>query len=327
MNRDDRLFAIVGGAVVTFAAAVILVFAGGITAPQEPAPRTVVTPIPAVNEPADTGVVRADLELPGPDGTDELVRRLATGISSHPRWAAWLVTDDLVRRFVTAVDAVADGYSPASELELAVASGPFLVREDEGRLVIAAGTYRRAALLADVVSSIDADDAVTIIRHLAPELETEHREIAWHRGSFDDRLRQAVDHLLAVEVPDGPIEVERRTRTYRFADDRLEHLSDAQRQLVRMGRANATAIQAKLRDIRAAFGWPEPATIPEAAHAVEKIGADARAPGLIAERAPIGTTARPDATPVQVEPMLTPYDPRVTEHGLATSPSGMTTMP
>ncbi len=327
MNRDDRLFVMIGGAVVTVVAAVLLMVANGITEPPAPSQRTVVTPNPAVRQPADPGVVEAHLETPRPGGTDTLVRRLAAGISSHPEWATWLVTDDLVRRFVAAVDAVADGYSPAAELGLAVASGPFLVREDEGRLVIAAGTYRRAALLAEVVSSIDADDAVAILRTLGPELETAQREIAWHRGTFEDRLRQAVDHLLAVDVPGGPIEVERRTRTYRYADDRLERLSDAQRQLVRMGPANATAIQKKLRAIRAAFGWPEPASEPPAAFAVAEIEAEAPPSGLIAERAPTESDARPDALPMTVEPMLTPYDPRVTERGLATSPPGMTAMP
>jgi len=324
MNRDDRLFAMIGGAVVTLVAAIVLVVANGIIEPPTPPPRTLVTPNPAVREPADSGIVEARLETPEPVGTDALVRRLAAGISSHPEWATWLVTDDLVRRFVAAVDAVADGYSPGRELDFADASGPFLVREDEGRLVIAAGTYRRAALLTEVVSSIDADDAVAILRTLGPELETAQREIAWHRGTFEDRLRQAVDHLLAVELPGGPIEVERRTRTYRYADDRLEHLSNAQRQLVRMGPANAAAIQEKLRAIRTAFGWPEPASIPDAAHAVEPIRADAPPPELIADRAP---DALPVLAPMTVEPMLTPYDPRVAEHGLATSPPGMTTMP
>jgi hypothetical protein len=279
-----------------------------------------------VREPADTGVVKAHLETLEPSRTDALVRRLAAGISSRPEWTTWLVTDDLVRRFVAAVDAVADGYSPAAELGLAVASGPFLVREDEGRLVIAAGTYHRAALLAEVVSSIDADDAVAIVRTLGPELETAHREIAWHRGSFEDRLRQAVDHLLAVDLPAGPIEVERRTRTYRYADDRLERLSDAQRQLVRMGPANATAIQKKLRAIRAAFGWPEPAPVPDLIPALAEAAVDGP-PSVIAELAPTEPDARADVTPTTVEPMLTPYDPRVAEHGFATSPPGMTAMP
>lgn len=326
MNRDDRLFTLLGGTVVALAAAVILVVANGVTEPPEPAQRTVVKPVPAVHEPADAGVVKAHFETPNPGGTDALVRGLAAKISSRPEWATWLVTDDLVRRFVAAVDAVADGYSPAAELGLAVASGPFLVREDEGRLVIAAGTYRRAAVLTEVVSSIDADDAVEILRTLGPELETAQRDIAWHRGSFEDRLRQAVDHLLEVEVPGGPIEVERRTRTYSYADDRLERLSDAQRQLVRMGPANAAVIQAKLRAIRTAFGWPAPAPAPDQIPAVAEVAVDGPPPE-IAELAPTGTDARADVVPMKVAPMLTPYDPRVAEHGLATAPPGMAAMP
>jgi hypothetical protein len=46
--------------------------------------------------------------------------------------------------------------------------------------------------------------------------------------------------------------------TYAFANQDLEQLSGAQRHLVRMGPDNARKIQAKLRKLRVAFGWPEP---------------------------------------------------------------------
>ena len=225
MNRDDRLFATIGGTVVTAAAIVFLVFAGGITGTIEDQPIVRVAPNPVVETPNEpSGVVSASFEEPEPSFGDEAVRALARRISSHPEWASWLVTDSLLIRLVTAVESVADGYSPRSELGFVGTNRPFLVREDEGRLVIAAGTYRRYDLAVDVFNSLDAGAAVAIYRELEPAIHEARQDVAWHRGDFDDRLRQAIDHLLEVNVPAGAIEVERRTRAYTYASVSYTHL-------------------------------------------------------------------------------------------------------
>lgn len=327
MNRDDRLFVIIGGSVVTAAAGTFLLFAGGITGSLENGPEIRVTPIPAAESPRSTdGGADADAPVPPADSPEVVhaangertrsegsgaIASIVSGISSHPQWAAWLVTDDLLYRFVAAVEAVADGYSPVDELDFMVGDGPFLVRKDEDGLVIAAGTFRRYSLAVDVLSSIDVDDAVAIFRRLEPEIEEVRAEIAWHRGDFEDRLRQAIDHLLAVDLPSGPLAVERRTVSYAFADDRYESLSGAQRQLLRMGRANAEAVQDTLRNLRAAFDWPDkpaaPETVPETP-----------APVLIADLAvdaPVAdSTGEIDTGSATVEPMVSLLDPRVADH-------------
>lgn len=300
MNRDDRLFAIIGGAVVTASATFFLVFANGITESVEERPTVTVAPItadtaPDSPDPAGTseapgapgnpsGITRAASHEPAPAIGDGVVRSVMAGISAHPQWMSWVVTDDLLSRFVLAVEAVADGYSPTEELDFVAARGPFVVREDEGRLVIAAGTFRRYNLAVDVLSSVDAEGAVAVYRELEPAIDEIRRDLVWHRGDFEDRLRAAIDHLLEVEIPAGVIEVERRTTTYAYAADEYERLSGAQRQLLRMGRENATTVQEKLREIRSAFGWPVAPSPSENRHAVIS-GDDGEAPepAIVAE--------------------------------------------
>ena len=316
MNRDDRLFAIIGGTVVTAAATVFLVFAGGITGTIEDRPTVRVAPIPVADTPEEpSDIVPASFEEPMPLFGDNFVRAVVGGISTHPEWATWLVTDGLVQRFVAAVEAVADGYSPRGELGFVETRSPFLVREDEGRLVIAAGTYRRYDLPVEVFTSLDAEAAVVLFKELEPAIFEARRDVAWHRGDFDDRLRQAIDHLLEVEVPAGSIEVERRTLAYAFAEDDLERMSDAQRHLLRMGRKNAMAIQSKLREIRSAFGWPDAMPPSGLRHALASDeDADSMAPVLVAELDPGASLPEESASVAPmgavVEPMVTPYDPR-----------------
>ncbi len=312
MNRDDRLFAIIGGTVVTAAATFFLVYAGGISGTIEEQTTIRVEPNPVVETPEEpSGIVPASFDEPEPALGDEVVRSLAKRISAHPEWASWLVTDGLVERFVASVEAVADGYSPREEIGFVGTNRPFLVRENEGRLVIAAGTYRRYNLAVDVFSSLDADAAVAIYHELEPAILDARQDVAWHRGDFEDRLRQAIDHLLEVNVPTEAIEVERRTTTYAFASDEHERLSDAQRQLLRMGRENATVVQGKLREIRAAFSWPAaPAPSPAAVQVaqIEPDEALASSPLVVAEAAGHDTGSEDIAFIPVVEPLLTPLD-------------------
>jgi hypothetical protein len=308
MNRDDRLFAIIGGLVVATVTIGFLIFAGGITGTVDNRPEVVVDALPAAAGPSPApGVVPASLGPASAEPADELIRALLAGLAAHPQWAGWLVTDDLLGRLVAAVEAVADGYSPRESLDFLAPWRPFLVRESDDRLVIAAGTYRRYDLVAAVVDSIDADAAVALYRELEPEIVRARADVAWHRGDFSDRLRAAIDHLLAVEIPSGPIVVEQRTRSYVFADDRLEGLSDAQRQLLRMGAGNAARVQHKLREIRAAFGWPEAEPEASVRHALvtgEAPTSEPPSPARIAEAEAAAPEAPALAVPIPAEPLV-----------------------
>ncbi len=262
MQQDDRIFAVVGTCVVLAVAlgAALMWVGSGITVdaptratvvvPQNPPPTPLASPI------AQSGIVEANFSS---NLDDRLVRAAVEGLSSHPEFAAYLVNDRLLRRFVAAVDAIAGGYSPRNEIEFMRPIRPFLVREDEGRLVISSGSFHRYDLAAEVFASFDIDSALTLYDRFRPQLEAIYQETGWASESFDSRLREAIDHLLEYGVESGQFEVEQRAIVYAFAEDHLERLSSAQKQLVRMGSNNARMVQNKLREFRDAFGWPEPA--------------------------------------------------------------------
>ena len=69
------------------------------------------------------------IALPPLDQSDEFAGTLATTLSAHPRVTAWLATDDVIRRFVVVVDAVASGKSPAMYLGPLRPSGAFRTTE------------------------------------------------------------------------------------------------------------------------------------------------------------------------------------------------------
>ena len=87
--------------------------------------------------PAGEAASRPPVEL---DKSDDLVRQLAKEISSHPRIAQWLQSQDLIRRFVAAVDNIANGLSPRVHIDFfvppwqfaAVNKGDILIADPEG---------------------------------------------------------------------------------------------------------------------------------------------------------------------------------------------------
>lgn len=189
--------------------------------------------------------------------SDVVVRELVEEISSNPQLAVWLVNEDLVRRFVASVDNIASGVSPMSHLEFLRPRERFSVDgRSGGRLVIDPESYARYDGVAEVFASVDTEGAVALYRELKPLIDDAYAEIGPAGADFDDRLDRAFQLLLATPVLDESAEVERLVVTYAWADDQVEALSAAQRQLLRMGPDNVELIQGKLRELRAALEEP-----------------------------------------------------------------------
>ena len=220
----------------------------------------VVTPAP---EPTPTPGLedRLSLRLSGTtlSTSDAVVRELAAGLSANPKLAAWLVNEDLVRRFVTSVDNIASGVSPQAQLEfLRPAEGFEVVVKGSDVFVVDPSSYDRYDLPARVFASFDTVGTVALYRELKPLIDEAYAEIGPRGRSFDDRLDAAFDQLLAVPVLEGPVRVNQLVVTYAWADEELEQLSSAQRHLLRMGPENVSLVQGKLEELRAALAAPAP---------------------------------------------------------------------
>lgn len=221
-----------------------------------PLSETTELPEPAPGS-ADSPSARAEtppLELPELEASDSVVREVAAGLSERPRWAAWLVTDDLVHRFVASVVSVSTGSSPADHVEFLAPDEAFDAREADGRTVIDPASYRRYDVLAETFASVDAERTARLYHQLHPLFEEAHRELGFEEGTFDDAMARAIRNVLAVQVPDRPPEVEPDEGVYVFRDPALEASSPAAKHLLRMGPENARRVQAKLRELADAIG-------------------------------------------------------------------------
>lgn len=193
-------------------------------------------------------------ELPPLDLTDALVRELLAGLSSRPELAAWLATDGLIRNFVASVDAVANGGTPAAQLRSLAPARPFAVSSKGGTAVIDPRSYERYDGIAATVDALDADGLARAYATLRPRLQEAYRELGYPAGNIDVAVERAIGRLLDTPLLERQVEVQRAAVLYQFADPRIERLSAAQKQLLRMGPRNQRIIQDKLRAVGAALG-------------------------------------------------------------------------
>jgi hypothetical protein len=196
--------------------------------------------------------------VPPLEGSDAFVRDLAKGLSSHPQLALWLRPKELVRTLAAVVDNVAAGNNPTPHLSFLAPKEPFTVIEKRGRTVIDLRSYARWNAFAEGVGAIDSVECARVFGLVEPLLEAAWRELG-HPEPFRKGVAQAAAALLAVPVVEAEVPVTRvvrAVRLYEYSDPKLEALTPAQKQLLRMGPANVARIQAKLREVESALAAP-----------------------------------------------------------------------
>ena len=233
--------------------------------PAPPAP----TPAPEVTEeqpapvPAEEPISEEERKLQeellrlGLDGSDDMVRQLAQGLSSHPQLSVWLKNEDLLRKFTAVVDNIATRSSPRSHVEFLAPKGDFHIMEKEGLVYIDPDSFNRYNLAANVFTSLDAEDCAKLYHQAKPLAQEAYRDLGYPTQDFQQTLFKAIIELLKTPVVEGDIQLEKKVITYMMVDPKLEQMSSAQKQLIRMGPENVRKIQAKLREIALALGMPE----------------------------------------------------------------------
>jgi hypothetical protein len=191
------------------------------------------------------------------DASDALVRDLARGLSSSPSFVAWLATRSLIRTAVAVVENVADGETPRPHLGFLAPKLGFRTLPKRGRFLVDPRSYEEYDAFGDAVASVDAAGWARALRLLAPLLEVAHKELGHPEGGFPATLERALVGLLRTPVLAGDVPVVRHMAIYEFADGKLEGLSPAQKQFLRIGPRNVLKVQTKLRELARALDIPD----------------------------------------------------------------------
>ncbi|MGB2907894.1 MAG: DUF3014 domain-containing protein [Candidatus Aminicenantaceae bacterium] len=253
---DEKNKVIVAGAsiiiVIAIIATVYLVFFKD----GKPAETETLETLPASVEPNETGTPDPEATEPSEvfdvslDESDDLIRDLVGQLSVRPELARWLLTDDLIQKFVAAVDNIANGESPRSHMTFLQVPDKFSVLEKDGELLMDPAGYDRYDTVADVFSSLPTRESVDLFRQLTPVLQEAYSKLGYPGVDFHTTLMQAIEELLAVPGVNEDVVLEEKLQSYGMADPRLEGMSQAQKHLFRMGPRNVGRIKAKLREFK-----------------------------------------------------------------------------
>lgn len=163
----------------------------------------------------------------------------------------WSETQDLARRFVVLVYNLAYGDVAHRYLPMRAPEQPFRATGTGDKLRISAKSYARYDVYAGAINGINPEHAVAIYRLFYPAFRTAFAELGEPRKSLHNELVKAIDHLLETPDIEGDIFLVRPTVYYKFADKKLERLTPAQKQMLRVGGANRALIFGKLEEVKA----------------------------------------------------------------------------
>lgn len=210
-----------------------------------------------IDKPAEPPVM-----LPPLDQMDAFLRPLLSALSSRPELARWLATDDLSRQIAAAIDQAADGNSPARDFRMLRPQGPMTTKGPStpsraGRpseRTIDPESYRRYDGLVAALTSIDPSAVAKIYRTIRPRLNEAYQAMGNPNRDVDNALRNAIDIVLDTPVVQGPVRVVEGTgAAWDYADPELESLLPTQKQVLRMGPANAEKVLLWLRALKSSL--------------------------------------------------------------------------
>ena len=194
--------------------------------------------------------------LPSLEESTDFLRAKAAACSTDARWGDWLKTEDLLRRAAAAIDLIAAGKVPRDALSFLSPRKTFPLQRIGGNIFADPAGYARYDRTTEVLAAINAPAAAKILKDLSPLFEQACREFGGSSCAYPGSFARAAGRLL--ETP--PAEERPRLKpaekgiVFAYADERLERLSPAQKQLLRMGPKNQARIQAKLQEIVLALG-------------------------------------------------------------------------
>ena len=220
-------------------------------APPPPAPVAVTPPA----EPAPAPPVAAPAPTPPPTADQAA---LLEAVSADTRLRKLLAGDDLADRAAAAIANLANGSVPRKLLEPLAPARPFAVLEKDGRTVIDPASYRRYDALAAAVRAVDARAAAVAWKALHPALEVGWRALGEPEPSVDRALARALSRLETAPVEAGDVAVEpppdAKGAMWHYADPALESRAGVEKQLLRLGPANARVVKGKAAELRKALG-------------------------------------------------------------------------
>lgn len=203
---------------------------------------------------SETGVEPEVAPEPLPDlaESDAEVTQDLADIAGTARVADYLLADQVISRAVASIDSLTSRQVPVHISPVKPADDKIIVETVGDKAVLSEENFTRYDDYIALLRDMDTGQLLAFYRHYTPLFQQ-----AWEQnggqGSFDDRLLEVIDNLLATPDPAGPVYLVKPEAVYLYEDPQLEAMTAGQKILVRMGAANAAVVKEKLAALKAAL--------------------------------------------------------------------------
>lgn len=259
------VIAVIAGFVLTRKSAdppVVVITEDPITAPLDPPLETPEVAQPQVSDEADTTTVVEETataeqkptftfpESRGLDASDDYLEEVLVEQKALPGVKKVTESRHVVRRSVTAVDRVLRGENPNRQLSFLQPEGQTVTEVKDGKVYLSKQNYVRYEPLVDSLEEMDPRYMIALYRHLSPMLVTAYDELGYADQAWEVKVSQFISKVLAVKIPEGPLELKGSDGVFIFTDEKIESLPAFDKAFIRMGPENAKRVQRKFREIR-----------------------------------------------------------------------------
>ncbi|MDN3639756.1 DUF3014 domain-containing protein [Simiduia curdlanivorans] len=257
MNKRSGVLLVIGCVLLLVIAFLML---------REPAPEVVVVEAPVEvaapvqrevePEPEVSVPVKAEqeLDLIGPAMSIAVSHPMIIDIvqSLSPSLVQWLVSEELLRKWVILIDQIAEGQISNKFLPVQYEMPPFAV---VGTPQLATGdpkNYDRANKLVKAFVAIEPEVLVAYYRLWQPLLDEAYAELG-KKGTFDERVVQAIRQLQSVPAMPEAGELAAKPVMYKFIDPTMEKAPSLHKWMWRLGPKNQAEIKGYLTRVKLAM--------------------------------------------------------------------------
>lgn len=194
-------------------------------------------------------------KLPDLNNSDNLVIEKLPDITWRKELLKLLVTEDLIRRFVVFTDNFAQGNLSYDHSPFIVPVERFFANEvvneqsNQTTWQWDDSSARRFSLYVDLLRSMDSAELVSFYYDIKPLIDQAYQELGYPEQDFTDVLQASIIRVLDMQMPEHIPELTRPSVMYKFQDEELETLDDADKLLLRIGKENILVIKSVLLEI------------------------------------------------------------------------------
>lgn len=195
-------------------------------------------------------VVEVEQDIPL-DISDLAIKTAIVEAIRSPQISRLLVDEGLMQKFVINVNNLANNEITLKDNVLVAPTQSFSVYNQADRVWIDRSSFQRYNPYVDAIKTVSVDDLLEVYETYKPTLLEKFTEIARPGDELDETLMRAIDELLDTPLVPVPIEVYSESVMYKFADPKIEALSEPQKQMIRMGPDNMRRLKDVLRELKA----------------------------------------------------------------------------